>query len=77
MTLSSSSQHEGSIVNRSGALARYVAAAALARSADGGAVVGVVLLATSSGEGAGSLACWGPASRLPICSARFWPAVST
>lgn len=51
MTLSSSSQHEGSTVHISGALARYVAAAALARSADGGAVVGVVLLATSSGEG--------------------------
>ncbi|MFI2204217.1 MFS transporter [Streptomyces sp. NPDC020192] len=38
-----------------GGLARYVAAAALARTADGGAVVAVVLLVTSSG-GSGTLA---------------------
>ncbi|MEV0477038.1 hypothetical protein AB0I50_45520, partial [Streptomyces prunicolor] len=36
-------------------LARYVVAAALARTADGGAVVAVVLLVTSSG-GSGTLA---------------------
>lgn len=36
-----------------GALARYVIAAALARSADGGAVVAVVLLVTSHGGGGG------------------------
>ncbi|MFF3328178.1 MFS transporter [Streptomyces sp. NPDC002888] len=40
---------------RRGGLARYVVAAALARTADGGAVVAVVLLVTSSG-GAGTLA---------------------
>ncbi|WP_343733132.1 MFS transporter [Duganella sp.] len=34
-----------------GALARYVAAASLARMADGGAVVAVVLLATTRGDG--------------------------
>ncbi|MFF6953048.1 MFS transporter [Streptomyces iakyrus] len=39
----------------SGGLARYVIAAALARTADGGAVVAVVLLVTSSG-GSGTLA---------------------
>ncbi|WP_225101377.1 MFS transporter [Streptomyces sp. CoH27] len=40
---------------RKGGLARYVVAAALARTADGGAVVAVVLLVTSSG-GSGTLA---------------------
>lgn len=40
---------------RGNGLARYVAAAALARTADGGAVVAVVLLVTSSG-GSGTLA---------------------
>jgi hypothetical protein len=35
-------------------LARYVAAASLARMADGGAVVAVVLLATARGDGGGS-----------------------
>ncbi|MFF0155947.1 MFS transporter [Streptomyces sp. NPDC005263] len=41
--------------DRKGGLARYVVAAALARTADGGAVVAVVLLVSSSG-GSGTLA---------------------
>lgn len=60
-----------------GPLARYVIAATLARTSDGGAVVAIVLVVNTSGDRAGLPVCSAHASPHPICWAPSSPAAWT